>query len=226
MSVDFSQWSESSSPSEYDTNFPWSILRTPADKILRLAVISAGHYGVYTHYHRGRTIPHLKTECEGCSENALPRWYGYVLALLNPTRQKVVFEFTAKSAETIIKAEKDYGTLRGLIIQASRPRGRDNSPVHLHVTGQQFNPTELPEPESIRPILAHIWGFKQTSPVAQEHQVLADAPEYQLAHARIKRGPHSVSEAILSPTGELRGVVESIGQLPADPPTKKVNGKR
>lgn len=226
MGVDFSNWSESSSPVDGDQTFPWSIMRTPMDKLIRLAIVSAGHYGVYTHYFRGRTVPHLKEGCEACSDNMIPRWYGYVLAVLPHTRQKVVFEFTAKSAETILKAEKDYGTLRSLIVQASRPRGRENSPVHIHVTGQQLNPAELPEPESIRPILAHIWGYKLTAPIAQDHQALTDASEFQLMHAGMKPGRIDPKTVALSPTGEIEGMLQSVGPLPAHEIEARLNGKR
>jgi len=226
MGNDFSDWGESQSPNSEDMNFPWRIVRASHLRPTKFAVISVQHYGVYTHYWKGRTSPHLKHFCGACNDGMLPRWYGYVLALLSPGKEKIVFEFSAKACETILKAESDFGTLRGLVFTATRPKGKENSPVQLQLHSNNYNPAELPAPEPIRPIIARIWGFKESAAIAMHHENVRHAAEAQLRSQGFNPDRVSVREVQLNNAGEVVGAIESIGKLPSEDPVPSVNGSK
>lgn len=214
MGYDFSTWGDSESPCEAELNFGWSIKRAPPDRIIKMAVISSKHYGIYTHYHRGRSTPHLKSDCPACADGLLPRWYGYFLALLYPTKERVVFEFTAKCVEAVLKEELTPTALRGRVVQASRPRGKPNSPVVLQFTDSNCNPADLTKDEDIRPILAHIWGFRESAPIPKNHLALSDASEHAKAESKTRSKRIRPRDCSIDQAGEIQGLANIFQELP------------
>jgi hypothetical protein len=174
MAVDFSQWEESDAPLEDHGKFEWRLLRTPTSKIIKVAFVNARHYGLYKHHWKRSTYPHLREGCPACAAGNECRWYGYVLALLSPTREHVVFEFTAGAAESVLKAIRDYHTLRGLVVLASRPNKRDNGAVLLSFSGERLPESELPADVPCRPICARIWGHRDESRLPAESTDFSD----------------------------------------------------
>lgn len=222
MPADFSKWDESDMPSDFDRKFKWTIKRAPPDRAITFVVLSHKHYGVYTHYMGGRTTPHLKENCPCQNELVEPRWMGYVLATLSGSHEDVVFEFPPKAAEIIKKAEGDYPSLRGLVITALRPSGKTNGKVHLTIKNQRFNPAEIKAEEPIRPILAHIWGFKDSvRPIEQ-----AFTPDAISEQQKVSEGMKIDNRIIVPEVFDLVGdLSRNIGLDPQNNSTNSCEGK-
>jgi len=114
----------------------------------------------------------------------LSRWSGYLLAIDTADNASVVFEFTPPGAVVLDEAVKEFGTLRGMKIIATRPTKKDNGKVHLQALGISDRVHKLPPEEDLWVILARIWGLATEFEAA--HQ--AFLPNEMSEHERVVNG--------------------------------------
>lgn len=226
MTNDFSNWASADQPDKIDVDFPWRMVRQKPPKPIKIACISSSHFGIPTHFWMKRTTPHLKENCPACHDGRKPRWYGYVLAHLFPTRENVVFEFTEFAARFMLEVEKEHGSIRGHVFTAVRPGGRENSALHLIHDDKRARPSELSPEVDIRPILAHIWGYRSAAPIAAVEQVLETETEAYGASTKPAHQRVSPDDVVLDAMGEIRGRINEIGLLPPDLILPTVNGRK
>lgn len=159
MRIEIENCRTSRLPDEQDNHFGWTIHRVGIDRPSRMVILSNDIFGIRTHYFRGRTGPCLREGCDACNHKQLSRWKGYLLAKDRDSKQQIVFEFTPPGAAVLDHARLEAGTLRGLILVASRAAKKPNAKVILTMAGVAVvGPNECPD-YSIWPILARIWGL-------------------------------------------------------------------
>lgn len=144
-------------PDEGDEKHSWQIIRTPATGKLSVCVVSQRVFGIRTHFHKGRTGPHLREGCEACRDHREPRWTGYLLALAFPGEHQVLFEFPPPAARQIEAARLVHGKLRGLKLRATRAGNRPNGKVLVAECGLAGPELQLPPDVDILPVLYRIW---------------------------------------------------------------------
>jgi hypothetical protein len=150
--------------------------RPPADTIgVALPLIRAsngrpfrGHVtchhllGCNTHYWSGRTTPCASDDCPACKEGAPWRWKGYLSAIDCDTRRHVLLEVTALAAEPLVQYQDAKGTLRGALIEATRPGTRKNQRVWIRIKPAPEDAPALPPEPNLAKALAQIWSLPTT----------------------------------------------------------------
>ncbi len=162
MDSSLENWGDAQIPRKSECTHGWEITRASHLKPVTFCCVSDAHYGVYTHYFHRRTMPHLLTGCEACDAGLDRRWLGYLLAVLQGNKRRIIFEFTPAAAETVVSAEGKFGSLRGHVFSASRTANRNNGKVQLDLRPGKFDPSLLPPDEPIKPLLARIWGYQKS----------------------------------------------------------------
>lgn len=149
----------SSEPPDLPDGYIFRILRTPAATVLQGAVTCDDAVGCETHFANNRTIP-----CEGpdvcafCADGYSRRWHGYVSAIMNPSLEHVLFEFTAQASDTFKNYRLMHNTLRACVFKAARPSKKPNGRVIIHTAPGDEQRIRLPQPPNIRRLLCHIWN--------------------------------------------------------------------
>lgn len=145
-------------PGNDDLDYEWRIRRAPADgKPVLYLCISTDIEGVRTHFVGGRTVPHLQRNCVGCRCGKASEWHGYILAIEDRTKDRVLFEFTARAAGPFTRFFEQHGSLRGLVFRASRTRKDSTAPVRIECLRQAKPDVQIPQETDILPLLARIW---------------------------------------------------------------------
>lgn len=171
MAIDDRNFSMADFPADAAAHRAWQIMRTPTKSPLQMVVISHIHAGFETHHHCGRTVPHLKADCFPCSRHMAWRWTGYLLAKQVKDGKKILFEFPEMAGLDLKQIMEEYPDLRGLALQSIRPSERKNGRVLLTTKGMFRGAIELPPDEPIKPIVYHIWGIRESAPVAVDESV-------------------------------------------------------
>lgn len=151
-------------PNEGDTTFVWSIKRASHEKPTLIVLLSRDIFGIRTHFFRGRTGPCLRADCEACAAKMLSRWTGYVAALENKNGAQILFEFTPPAAVILDKAFREYTSLRGLNVIATRGSKRANGKVQVEVRGLNPGAHKLPAEPDVWEVLSHLWGLREEAP--------------------------------------------------------------
>lgn len=159
MSDPLSDFRHSSRPGEDSQKIPWSIRRAKAGQELKMMVLSTDIFGCYVHYHNKRTVPCRLTGCKAGCPDIFPRWKGYLLARVSQTGEYIIFEFTPPAVHSLDEALKKYGTMRGLLIKATRFRNKENGRVIIEVKGITVPADDEPPPFSPWDFLSGIWGI-------------------------------------------------------------------
>jgi len=136
----------------------YRLVRTPSNRPLRGIVLSENMVGCPTHYVSNRTVPCERPNCDACQNGIGWRWHGYVLTLLDPTNESVIFECTATAAENFANYHKRYGTTRGCFFQATRLNGKTNGRVIIQTKPADLTKVTLPKPQDLVKLLCHIWN--------------------------------------------------------------------
>jgi hypothetical protein len=71
----------------------------------------------------------------------------------------VLLELTAGPSQTITEHRQTHGQLRGFDLIASRPRGKANSRVHLHLGTVRHSEAQIPADPDVKKIMSYIWGY-------------------------------------------------------------------
>lgn len=136
-----------------------SLLRTPANGRLIIAVTSDELVGCPTHWYGGRTIPCEAENCPACRDGIAWRWHGYLSGLVHTTRRLVLAEFTAQACETITQYAEAQGGLRGAILTSQRHRNRHNGRVIVNLVPGDLSVMQLPPAPDILKALAMLWNL-------------------------------------------------------------------
>lgn len=134
------------------------LIRCPHDRAIDLLPTSRRPLGTFTHFHLRRTIPcQGLPDCELCTQGIPFRWHGYIAAMLLPSREHVIFEYTAPHAQTFRQYLDEFQSLRGAHITARRIAPYPNARTTIAIRPAGPNaPTLYPEP-NLAAILCAIW---------------------------------------------------------------------
>lgn len=150
--------------------------RVEPGKILSGICLSHDLVGTYTHYYRGRTRACCKLDCAACLARAPRRWYSYLVAMNERTRQLDIFEITDEACETFEKFFAEHRTLRGYSVAMKRRNERANSRVLVSIAGPRLDDVSIPKAPDPIPMLLRMWEFDLVGPqeVSREREVRID----------------------------------------------------
>jgi len=173
-----------------------NLRRTPTDHPLRAVITSDQFYVCWTHFWGGRTVPCERPNCEACDKLSPARAHVYLSAYTIETNEHFIFECTTAAAEPFQAWIQTYGTLRGCLFQANRPKRRRNAPVQILTKPADQTKITLPKPPDIPLAMATIWQIPgaavQSSPAGPEAQRLTtDAQELD----RMRLNPADFAQA-------------------------------
>lgn len=137
----------------------YRLLRTPAASPLTGYVLSDNLVGCKTHFVGNRTIPCESPNCDPCDSGIAWRWHGYLLVILSPSQETVIFEMTAIASAAFADYYKRYGTTRGAAFKAQRVNGRHNGRVLIQAKPADLAKVNLPKAVPLQKLLCHIWNI-------------------------------------------------------------------
>jgi len=156
------------------------LVRTPASANLRAVVTSDNLVGTYTHFWKGRTLPHDHDDSPACKAGMPYRWHAWLSAYTATKHEHILFEMTAQAAELFATYRKAHGTLRGALFDANRPSRKPNGRVNIHIRPTDLSGHVLPDPPDLIKCLSIIWNLSSlgiTLPIQ-----LKGAPAIRAAH--------------------------------------------
>jgi hypothetical protein len=143
--------------------YGFDLRRTPADKAIEAICIQEDLIGCFTHFYHGRTSPCEGSECPACADSQPARWHGYLGAFDPRNHEQFIFEFTLKPAEALRQYRDTYGTLRGCIFNAHRPKRTKNARIILRCKPIDLTKITIPEPIDMVRALCTIWQLPWTA---------------------------------------------------------------
>jgi hypothetical protein len=146
-------------PPTEDANGSIRLIRTPATGTLRAVILSDDLIGTPTHYDGTRTRPCEKMKCELCTKGLPWRWHGYIAVWIVGTQERAILELTAAASQRIVDHRKITGSLRGLDISCTRPKGKANSRVAVALGAVQRPSRTLPPCPDVKAVMSYIWGY-------------------------------------------------------------------
>ena len=144
-------------PTNEEMEHQWRITRPPAKSPMRLLILSHDITGCYTHFVHGRTRPHTSSNCEGCQNNRLPEWHGYLACLQSTNGLKWILEVTKGCAKALDEEFRTHRTLRGAIIEAGRTSSKVNGRQYVRVLSHAEQMDTLQKAPNLQPFLARMW---------------------------------------------------------------------
>jgi len=139
-------WSERPPPDDDGIFIP--ILSAIPRVTLRYVCLSNFLHGVWTHWHQGRTIPHMMpaAKCEGCLAQRAKRWKAY-LAVWESTRCRIgLLEVTRDAYRhcEVLQVEPAID-LRGLVLTAWRVGNAAQAPMRIAVNTSLLPEINIPD---------------------------------------------------------------------------------
>ena len=184
------------------THHGYDLRRTPPDRPLR-AIVTCDQLNVcFTHFWGGRTRPCEKPHCAACEAMSPARAHCYLSAMDPTTREHFLFECTASAALPFRDWVDAYGTLRGCLFQAMRPKRRRNAKVEILTKPADLSKITLPPPPNIPEAMSVIWQIPGVS-VKPDHaldsfpRVSADSNELN----RMRLNPADLQHAASTASG-------------------------
>jgi len=161
-------------------NHGFDLCRTPASGTLMGIITCEDLIVCDTHFWHGRTLPCERltndegktiddTPCQACREKAAWRTHVYVSAFDMKKREHFLFECTTLAAKPLAEYREATGTLRGCILNASRPKGQKNAKVAIVTNTANLGRCQIPPPPDIPAALAVIWRLPRAA-IAEEPQ--------------------------------------------------------
>lgn len=133
------------------------IMRTGARGKWGGYILSAKMFGLPIHFY-GRSIPCTqKAGCPICAADNKPRWTGYLPVWTPGMIRPALIELPTAAAETVRDYQTKYATLRGRLINCTRPRGKANSRIKVELTSPNNEGLSLPSVPEVRQALCLIW---------------------------------------------------------------------
>lgn len=167
-------------------NVGYSLRRTPANGSLIAIITSADLLVCDTHYWHARTTPCERTcnaegktiedsHCAACQEKTPWRTHVYVAAFDAKKREHFIFECTSNAAKVLAEYRDAATTLRGCILNASRPKGGANSKVSIMTHAADLSKTFLPDAPDLPLALSVIWRLPRKA-IELQREPVADMP--------------------------------------------------
>lgn len=176
------------------------LIRTPAGHAIAGHVLSDNLVGCKTHFVGNRTIPCESPTCEPCEAGVPWRWHGYLAVLLDHGNETVLFETTARAAETFAAYFQRYGTTRGAYFKAQRLNNRSNGRVLIQTKPADLEKITLPKAPAVEKLLCHIWNIPE-----KQVEKTNNRPRPPFQNVRVDR---SADELKPSP-GPATGIAEA-----------------
>jgi len=182
------------------THHGYDLRRTPPDRPLR-AIVTCDQLNVcFTHFWGGRTRPCEKPDCEACAAMSPSRAHCYLSAMDPATREHFLFECTAAAALPFRDWVATYGTLKGCLFQAIRPKRRRNSKVEILTKPADLSKITLPPAPDIAKAMSVIWqipgaSVKRDGAFASIPRVSADSAEVDRMRLNPADFPKATSNA-------------------------------
>lgn len=121
-----------------------------------------------THFWRGRTLPCERvvnddgktvddSRCPACQAKQPWRSHVYCSCFVSKTHEHVIFECTALAAKPLAEYRDATGTLRGCILDASRPKCAANAKVIITTNTLNLAHHPIPNAPDVAAALAVIW---------------------------------------------------------------------
>lgn len=161
--------------------------RCPTMRPFQGIILSDGLIGTNTHYYKGRTIPCDSEGCPACGDGLPWRWHCWVPLFSPSTQVSVLFEMTARCAETCQAYRETYGSLRGAWMKAQRANSSPNSKVHLSLTPADLREIKLPECPDVLGALSIIWNIER--PSMSVAGLLKDVPRLNVSQNPAQQQP-------------------------------------
>jgi len=135
------------------------IHRTPAYKPLQAIATSDDLLGTFTHFYKGRTMPHEETNCEACEAGMPYVWHAYLSAFNQQTSLHFIFEMTAQAANAFIEYRTSFHTLRGCHFEARRMNNKPNGRILIRTKPYDLSTIVLPKPPDLIKCLSILWSL-------------------------------------------------------------------
>jgi hypothetical protein len=91
--------------------------------------------------------------------------------------EHILIEFTAAAAETLTNYDRQFSTIRGALIESTRPTNRLNGRVIVRAKPVDLTVTRIPDEPPVRKLLCQIWGIQY---VDAEPTTSARPPQRQI----------------------------------------------
>jgi hypothetical protein len=151
-------------PEANDAQSKVKLIRCPAKGVFVFYITSAQIHSTRIHYYKGRSRPHTKPSCEACDAGNEHRYKGFIAACNKHDRGQGIIELTAGPADQLYDHLENKGSIRGLIIQLTRPSGRANGLIEITIRKPDIDPEELPKPPNVIQALKKIWQIQDQMP--------------------------------------------------------------
>jgi hypothetical protein len=137
----------------------FDLRRTPSTGRMIGIITSDDMLVVPTHYWNGRTCPHEEENCQACLNMMPYRIHVYVSCFDPKTREHYLYESTSNAAKSFEEHKKAFGTLRGCMFQAERPKQTRNGKVVIMTKPADLTKISLPEPPNLIRAMSVIWNI-------------------------------------------------------------------
>lgn len=135
------------------------VVRTPPTGLIRAWVTSDSPVSIQTHWHQGRTQPHMVPTCQACDAGTPTRWHMYIALWLPATTQHVIWQGTLDTFGQCEAYRSSHGTCRGALASIKRAGKTSRSMVLLTLSNGQPPPTDLPPAPKLTYTLEKLWGL-------------------------------------------------------------------
>jgi len=139
------------------------LLRVPAATKLLGITINRTLEGCITHWDGRRTSACPGDECPIHRAGHAGRWHAYVPIWGQTSGKIAVIQLTALAAGALQEEAQRWGTLRGLLIQISRVKPRDNARIVIEARKLPTEPLDLPQPIDVQRFMDAIWNEQSHS---------------------------------------------------------------
>jgi len=159
----------SNKPPQQKEGYGLRLIRTPKSGRIRALITCEELIGTPTHYWGGRTVPCQGSDCKVPHETIGWRWHGYVPMILEGDHEHVILELTAQACETIAQYAEANGSLRGVLLTATRATGVKNGRVLLKLEPTNLKTIVLPPEPDVPKVMRHIWGIQEETTVEKTY---------------------------------------------------------
>lgn len=135
------------------------IRRTPAGRPMVAIVTTENLIGCYTHFHKGKTVPCEKPDCEACHDGIPYRWHSYLAAVDQKDGLHIIFECTAQATEAFTAYRDHHATTRGCMFEARRLNSRPNGRLIIRCKPADLTVHRLPHGPDLTQCMAIIWSL-------------------------------------------------------------------
>lgn len=146
----------------------FELLRCGPTTLGPFAVLSKEPLAVEVHFWQGKSMPHLTVNCPACAAKRPRRLRGYLAVWNEKHRTQYCLELTDGCIPRIQEHLDNFGTLRGAWIRLTRPSGKANGKLFVHIERSSLSDALMPQPMNLRDYLIRIWQIDPSVKLQQE----------------------------------------------------------